>query len=79
MFSFLFSHFFICVQNPSFVDLRETVVPPAFEGQGIGKVLAKAAFEHCANNNLKMKLTCWYLDRLLKQHPDEKYSKLIVK
>ena len=68
----------IFFQDTSFIDLRSTVVPPAFEGQGIGKVLAKAAFEHCANNNLRMKLTCWYLDGLLTRHPEEKYSKLVV-
>jgi uncharacterized protein len=60
------------------LDLRSTVVPPAFEGRGIGKVLARAAFDHCAKNDLKMKLTCWYLDGYLKKHPDEKYTKLVV-
>ncbi len=60
------------------LDLRSTVVPPAFEGRGIAKVLARAAFDHCAKNDLKMKLTCWYLDGYLKKHPDEKYTKLVV-
>ena len=60
------------------LDLRSTVVPPAFEGQGIAKILAKAAFDHCAQNGLKMRLTCWYLDGYLKRHPDEKYAKLVI-
>ena len=60
------------------LDLRSTVVPPAFEGQGIAKILARAAFDHCAQNDLKMRLTCWYLDGYLKRHPEEKYSKLVI-
>ena len=60
------------------LDLRSTVVPPAFEGQGIAKILAKAAFDHCAENDLKMKLTCWYLDGYLKRHPEDKYTKLVM-
>jgi hypothetical protein len=47
-------------------------------GQGIGKVLAKAAFDHCAEKDYKMKITCWYLDGYLKRHPEEKYMKLVV-
>ncbi|KAK4300801.1 hypothetical protein Pmani_027025 [Petrolisthes manimaculis] len=45
------------------VDLLHTVVPEAFRGQGVGKVLAKAAFEHFVNDRQQMKLTCWYLKK----------------
>ena len=60
------------------MDLYSTVVPPQFEGKGIGKILAKEAFQHCRENNLKMKLTCWYLDGYLKRNPDPEISKLLL-
>jgi predicted GNAT family acetyltransferase len=60
------------------LDLYSTTVPPAHEGKGLAKILAVAAFEHCAENNLKMKLTCWYLDGYLRRHPDERFNSLVV-
>ncbi|XP_053649559.1 uncharacterized protein [Cherax quadricarinatus] len=51
------------------VDLQHTVVPAAFRGHGIGKVLAKASFEHFAESNMQMKLTCWYLKKYYQENP----------
>jgi predicted GNAT family acetyltransferase len=36
------------------LNLYTTVVPKDFEGRGIAKALANAAFEHCHQNNLKV-------------------------
>jgi len=36
------------------LNLYTTVVPSEFEGQGIAKVLANAAFEYCHQNNLEV-------------------------
>ena len=59
------------------VNLLSTNVPKSYEGQGIAKILALAAFEHCANNNTPMKLTCWYLEGYLRRNPNPRYNKLI--
>lgn len=61
----------------SMVNLLSTNVPKSFEGQGIAKILAVAAFEHWANNDTRMKLTCWYLEGYLKRNPNLRYSKLV--
>lgn len=60
------------------LDLISTTVPSSHEGQGIGKVLALAAFDHCVAQNYKMKLTCWYLEGFLKRNPQEKYTNLLL-
>ena len=69
---------YIFRDNTGVVDLYTTVVPKSMEGQGIGKLLAEAAFGFCQENNLKMKLTCWYLDGYLKRHPKKEYQDLVV-
>ncbi|KAG7175793.1 protein NATD1-like [Homarus americanus] len=60
------------------VDLQHTVVPEAFRGQGIGKVLAKAAFEHFIANNQQMKLTCWYLKKYYQENPLPQYQEKVL-
>ena len=59
-------------------DLQHTVVPVAFRGQGIAKVLAKAAFDHVVKENLTMKLTCWYLKGYAEKNPLPEYVDRIV-
>ncbi|XP_033752617.1 protein NATD1-like [Pecten maximus] len=53
--------------RPGFVDLYHTGVPPAYRGQGIAKILAKAALEHFAAENAKMKLSCSYLHKYVQE------------
>lgn len=53
--------------RPGFVDLYHTEVPPAYRGQGIAKILAKAALEHFAAENAKMKLSCTYLHHYVQE------------
>ena len=60
------------------VNLLSTVVPKDHEGKGIAKILANAAFEYCATNNLHMKLTCWYLDGYLKRNPNPRYNDIVI-
>ncbi len=60
------------------LNLYETFVPPSHEGRGIGKILAREAFEYCRRNELKMRLSCWYLRGFLERHPVEEYDKLVV-
>lgn len=60
------------------VNLLSTTVPKDQEGKGIAKILANAAFEYCAANNLHMKLTCWYLEGYLKRNPNPRFNHLII-
>lgn len=60
------------------VDLYHTEVPDAFRGKGVGKILAKSAFDFVVDKNLKMKVTCTYLIKVLKDEPLEKYTKRVV-
>ena len=60
------------------LDLFSTVVPKQFEGRGIGKVLAVAAFDHVRDKELKMRLTCWYLRALVDKDKFSKYKHLSV-
>lgn len=51
--------------RPKFVDLYHTGVPPAFRGRGIAKLLAEAATEHFANEEIMMKPSCTYIQKYL--------------
>ncbi|XP_039248854.2 protein NATD1-like [Styela clava] len=53
-------------------DLQHTLVPESFRGQGVAKVLAKSAFDHVVKEDLKMKLTCWYLQGFADKNPEYK-------
>ena len=43
------------------MDLYTTVVPPLLQRRGIAKALVTAAFDYVRDNNMRMKLTCSYL------------------
>ncbi|RWS31484.1 protein NATD1-like protein, partial [Leptotrombidium deliense] len=64
--------------NKATVDLQHTQVPVELQGKGIAKVLAKKAFDFVVDNNLQMKVTCTYLQKYLKENPNEMYSKRVV-
>ncbi|RWS17611.1 protein GTLF3B-like protein [Dinothrombium tinctorium] len=58
------------------VELYHTEVPSELQGKGIAKILAKAsfsvtAFDFVVDNNLQMKVTCTYLQKYLKDNPNE--------
>ncbi|CAG0884195.1 unnamed protein product [Darwinula stevensoni] len=55
------------------LDLFHTEVPEAYRGQGIAKVLAKEAFDYVVANGLRMRLTCWYLQKFLRDNPTQEY------
>ena len=65
-------------RDHSQVDMYETFVPTSLRGQGVAKVLAEAAFNWAVKNNLKLKLSCWYLEGYLKRHPSEDVKKLLI-
>jgi predicted GNAT family acetyltransferase len=59
------------------LELYHTEVPESLRGKGIGKALAKGAFETAARSNLKLKVTCAYLQDYLKRFADDQYKKLV--
>uniref|UniRef100_H2YIA0 Protein NATD1 n=1 Tax=Ciona savignyi TaxID=51511 RepID=H2YIA0_CIOSA len=60
------------------VDLQHTVVPETFRGRGMGKLLAQAALQEMAAENMQMRLTCWYLKKFVEENPSEEYSNRII-
>ncbi|XP_026694932.2 protein NATD1-like [Ciona intestinalis] len=60
------------------VDLEHTVVPESFRGQGIGQILAKTALDNMVAKGMKMKLTCWYLQKYVKENPSDDYKHLVI-
>ena len=61
----------------SSINLLSTNVPKDYEGKGIAKLLANAALDYCANNDLQMTLTCWYLEGYLQRNPNPRYNSLV--
>merc|ERR1712020_175486 len=59
------------------IDLISTNVPHEYGGKGIAKLLANAAFDYCADNDIRMTLSCWYLDGYIKRNPIPRYKKLV--
>ncbi|XP_047215781.1 protein NATD1-like, partial [Girardinichthys multiradiatus] len=55
------------------VDLQHTEVPDAYRGRGIAKHLAKAAMDFVVEEDLKAHLTCWYIQKYVKENPQPKY------
>lgn len=60
------------------IDLVHTEVPESHRGRGIAKVLARTAMDHAVNNNLKMKLTCWYLKIYNEKYALSKHKEAVL-
>eukprot|EP00057_Strongylocentrotus_purpuratus_P032226 XP_786991.2 PREDICTED: protein NATD1 [Strongylocentrotus purpuratus] len=60
------------------VDMHHTGVPTSYRGRGIAGQLAKAAFSHFTSERTKMLLTCTYLQKYYKDHPDASPPDLIT-
>lgn len=60
------------------LDLQHTVVPEAFRGRGVAKILAKAAFDFVVEQDTNMKLTCWYLQKYIKDNPSSEHVSRVI-
>lgn len=60
------------------VDLYHTEVPHELRGRGIGKHLARAAFEWVKTRDIQMQVSCIYLQKYLKDLPDEQLKQRLV-
>jgi predicted GNAT family acetyltransferase len=52
------------------VVLTHTEVDPAFEGQGVGSVLARSAIEDIRDRGLKALVVCPFILGWVRRHPD---------
>ena len=50
--------------------LPHTVVPPAFEGMGVGSALAKAALGYAREHGLMVKPSCPFMAGYIMKHPE---------
>ena len=50
--------------------LPHTVVPPAFEGMGVGSALAKTALSYARDHGLKVKPICPFMAGYIMKHPE---------
>ncbi|MGH0119583.1 UNVERIFIED_CONTAM: hypothetical protein FKN15_056851 [Acipenser sinensis] len=60
------------------VDLQHTEVPDAYRGRGIAKHLAKAAMDFVVEEDLKALLTCWYIQKFVKENPQPQYLERVL-
>ncbi|XP_054162812.1 protein NATD1-like isoform X2 [Oppia nitens] len=63
--------------KPGLLDLYHTEVPNQLRGKGIAQMLAKEAFDYMVKNNIKMIVSCTYLQKYLKDNPNEEYTKQV--
>jgi hypothetical protein len=52
------------------ITLPHTVVPPAFEGRGVGSALAKAALGYARDHDLKVKPLCPFIAGYIQKHAE---------
>lgn len=60
------------------MNMYHTGVPTEYRGQGIAGHLAKAALDYAVNQDAKVKLTCTYLQKYVKDHPSPEYTSCVV-
>ena len=65
------------IMNDNVLDMYKTYVPADLRGKGLARILATEAFQYVVENQLKMKLTCWYLQDFYKENQIE-YRKYVV-
>lgn len=59
------------------IEMYHTEVPVELRGLGIGKILAKGAFDCAERENLRLKVTCSYLEDYLERFGGEGHKQLI--
>ncbi|KAG8306205.1 uncharacterized protein LOC124367289 [Homalodisca vitripennis] len=64
-------------QQKGILNLHHTEVPEHLRGKSVGHDLAKEVFEYCSARNLKVLLTCEFLQKFYEENPQ--YKDLVVK
>ncbi|KAK6741125.1 hypothetical protein RB195_009156 [Necator americanus] len=60
------------------LDFEHTETPPDQQGKGVAKMLVKEGFKYAAENNYKVKPTCWYVAKYLDEMATEDERKLSI-
>ena len=63
-------HLFYIRMGEDVVDFRSTYVDPALRGRRIGDQLVCAAFAWATSEGLKVIPTCWFVDTVVRRHPE---------
>ena len=58
------------VLKPGAILLPHTVVPPAFEGKGVGSGLARAALGYAREHGLRVQPACPFIAGYIRKHPE---------
>ena len=56
--------------HAGWITLPHTVVPPAFEGKGVGSALAQAALGYAREHGLMVKPICPFIAGYIGKHPE---------
>lgn len=54
------------------ITIDHTEVDEKLRGQGVGEQLVKAAVDHARDNDLKIKVTCPYAQKVIDENPEYK-------
>ncbi|XP_039979257.1 protein NATD1-like [Xiphias gladius] len=60
------------------VDLMSTYVPETFRGQGVAALLSQAAMDFLAEENLKARVSCWYIKKYIEERPLPHFKDLVI-
>ncbi|XP_016517153.1 protein NATD1-like isoform X1 [Poecilia formosa] len=60
------------------VDLMSTFVPETFRGQGIAAALSQAAMDFLAEEQLKARVSCWYIKKYIDEQPEQQFKDFII-
>ena len=63
-------------ERPGVVVFTHTEIDPAFEGQGLGSQLARAALDDVRDRGLKVRPLCPFIRAWIDKHPD--YQELVA-
>jgi hypothetical protein len=65
------------LREPHVIALVHTEVPEAFEGQGVGSRLARAALDYARDEGLRVMAVCPFVASYVERHPE--YRPLLVR
>ncbi|CAN9505986.1 unnamed protein product [Ophioblennius macclurei] len=60
------------------VDLMSTFVPEMFRGHGVAALLSQAAMDFVAEEDLKARVSCWYIKKYIDEHPQQEFRDLLI-
>ncbi|XP_026181509.1 protein NATD1-like isoform X2 [Mastacembelus armatus] len=60
------------------VDLISTYVPETFRSQGVAALLSQTALDFLVEENLKARVSCWYIRKYIEDHPLQLYKDIVI-